>query len=243
MNFDKNKQILALIPARGGSKGIPGKNIKEFCGKPLIAWSIEAARQSGLVSRVVVTTDYDEIGEIAKKFGAEVPFKRPAELAQDTTPTLPVMIHAVNYLKETENYAPDYVLLLEPTSPGRQMRHIKEAVELILKTGADSVVSVVEVPGRYSPFWQFKVDDNQRMEITTGGSLKNIITRRQNLPKTYTRNGAIYLFKTELLFEHEPSIYGDDTRAYIMDSAYSLDIDTLEDWSEAEDKMKLLINK
>jgi len=239
----KNKKILALITARGGSKGIPGKNIKEFCGKPLIAWAIEAAKQSNLVSRVIVSTDYDKIAEIAKKFGAEVPFMRPAELAQDTTPTLPVMVHAVNYLKEAENYTPDYILLLEPTSPGRQARHIKEATELILKTGADSVVSVVEVPRRFSPSWQFKVGADRRMEIATGGSLKNIITRRQDLPKAYTRDGAIYLFKTKLLFEAEPSIYGDDTRAYIMDSAYSLDIDTPEDWSEAEVKMKSLINK
>jgi len=238
-----NKKIIALIPARGGSKSIPGKNIKEFCGKPLIAWSIEAARQSGLASRVIVSTDYDEIADIAKKFGAEVPFMRPAELAQDTTPTLPVMIHAVSYLLEAENYKPDYVLLLEPTSPGRQARHIKEAAELAFKTGADAVVSVVEVPGRYSPFWQFKVGADQRMEIATGGSLKSIITRRQNLPKTYTRDGAIYLFKTKLLFAAEPSIYGDDARAYIMDPAYSLDIDTPEDWVEAEVKMKSLISK
>ncbi len=237
----KDKKILALIPARGGSKGIPGKNIKEFCGKPLIAWAIEAARQSNLVSRVIVSTDYSDIAATAKKFGAEVPFMRPAELAQDTTPTLPVMIHAVNYLRETENYNPDYVLLLEPTSPGRQARQIKEVIKLMLKTEADSVVSVTEVPGRFSPFWQFKVGDDKRMEIFTGGNFKNIITRRQNLPKTYTRDGAIYLFKTRLLFEAEPSIYGEDARAYIMDPAYSLDIDTPEDWLEAEKKMKLLI--
>jgi len=238
----KDVKILALIPARGGSKGIPGKNIKEFCGKPLIAWSIEAAKQCDLMLRVVVSTDDDKIAKIAKKFGAEVPFKRPAELAEDSTPTLPVMVHAVKYFREKENYLPEYILLLEPTSPGRQTKHIKEAIELALKTGADSVVSVIEAPTRFSPYWQFRVGDNQRLEIATGGSINNIITRRQNLPKTYMRDGVIYLFKTELLFKPKPSIYGADARAYIMDSAYSMDIDTLEDWSEAERKMKLLLD-
>ena len=238
-----DKKILAIIPARGGSKGIPRKNIKEFCGKPLIAWTIEAAKKSGIISRLVLSTDDAEISEIGRRYGAEVPFVRPSELAIDTTPTLPVVIHAVRNLMEKENYNPDFVVLLEPTSPGRKAEHIKEAVELMLKTKADSVVSLVEVPGHYSPFWQFKIDEEDKMELFVGDPINKIISRRQDLPKTYTRNGAIYIFRPELLFGKEPSLYGKDTRAYIMDPAYSMDIDTPEDWREAEKKMSLIINK
>lgn len=239
----ENKKILGIIPARGGSKGIPGKNIKEFCGKPLIAWTIEAALESKALSRLVVSTDYEEIAKIAGKYGAEIPFFRPAELAGDKSPTLSVIIHTVKYLMNNEGYKPDFVLLLEPTCPSRKAKHIKEAIDLILRTAADSVVSVVEVPGHYNPFWQFRVDNNQKMEIFTGGSFNKIIIRRQDLPKTYTRNGAIYIFKTELLFSVEPSFYGNDSRAYIMDAANNVDIDTPEDWLEAEKKMRLLLNK
>lgn len=237
-----SKKILAIIPARGGSKGIPRKNIKDFCGKPLIAWAIEAAQKSGVVSRLIISTDDAEIAEVGRKYGAETSFVRPADLAEDKSPTLPVIIHAVKYLLEKENYKPDLVMLLEPTSPGRNSRHIKEAVELILKTGADSIVSVVEVPSCYSPFWQFKIQEDGQMEVFTGGPLNKIISQRQDLPKTYTRNGVIYIFKTELLFDAKPSLYGSDVRAYLMDLAASLDIDTPEDWEEAERKISLLFD-
>ena len=138
-------KILGVITARGGSKGIPGKNIKPFLGKPLIAYTIEAAKKSGVfdpavggTSRLILSTDDPEIAEVAKKYGCEVPFMRPKELAEDKSAHLPVMQHAVQWLKDNENYQPDYVMILQPTSPLRQPFHIKEAVELILKTGADS---------------------------------------------------------------------------------------------------------
>ncbi len=241
MDMGTKKNILGIIPARGGSKEIPGKNIKEFCGKPLMVWTIESALKSEAVSRLIVSTDDNKIAEVAKQYGAGVPFMRPAELAQDASPTLPVLVHAVKYLADNENYKPDYVLLLEPTSPGRQSQQIKEAVDLIMKTGADSVVSLVEVPTKYNPAWQFTITIGGRAKITTGVDFKEIITRRQDLPKTYIRNGAIYLFKTNLLFGDKPSFYGKDARAYIMDSVYDLDIDTPEDWQFAESKMASIL--
>lgn len=237
----RNKKILGIIPARGGSKGIPGKNIKDFYGQPLIYWTIEPALKSGVLSRLIVSTDDDQIAKVAKSFGAEVPFKRPAELADDKSPTLLTVIHAVKYLRENANYSPDFIFLLEPTFPGRQPQQIKEAVDLILKTKADSVISLVEVPGKYNPAWQFEVDNDGRTKIATGATFKEIVTRRQDLPKTYIRNGAVYLFKTGLLFENKPSFYGKDVRAYIMNSDYDLDIDTAEDWRSAESKMALIL--
>src|SRR3989339_374160 len=232
----KNKKILGIIPARGGSKGIPGKNIKNFNGWPLIYWTIDPALKSGILSRIIVSTDDDEIAGVAKSFGAEVPFKRPTELSGDKSPTLLTVIHAVDYLHKNENYYPDFILLLEPTFPGRKPQQIKEAIDLILATGADSVISLVEVPSNYNPAWQFEVTNSGRTKIITGTDFKKIITRRQDISKTYIRNGAIYLFRTDLLFGSEPSFYGKDIRAYIMDPVYNLDIDTMEDWFFAESK-------
>ena len=237
----KNKKILGIMPARGGSKGIPGKNIKNFNGWPLIYWTIDPALKSGILSRIIVSTDDDEIAGVAKSFGAEVPFKRPTELSGDKSPTLLTVIHAVDYLHKNENYYPDFILLLEPTFPGRKPQQIKEAIDLILATGADSVISLVEVPSKYNPAWQFEVTNSGRTKIITGTDFKKIITRRQDISKTYIRNGAIYLFRTDLLFGSEPSFYGKDIRAYIMDPVYNLDIDTMEDWFFAESKIASIL--
>lgn len=228
-------KILGVITARGGSKGIPGKNIKLFLGKPLIAHTIEVALESGVFDKLILSTDDPKIAGVAKSFGCEVPFLRPAELAGDTTPHIPVMQHAVNWLREKENYEPDYVMILQPTSPLRQAFHIKEAVEMIKKEGADSLVSVSLVPKHFHPDWQFVKDDKQRIKIFTGTPLKNIVTRRQDLPDTFYKNGAIFLFKSGLLFEKEPSIYGNDVLAYQMDDKYSINIDTPDEWKIAEE--------
>lgn len=227
-------KVIGIITARGGSKGIPRKNIKELLGKPLIAYTVEAAKESGVFDRLILSTDDKEIAEVAKHYGCEVPFMRPPELAQDSTPHLPVLQHAVRWLKDNENYFPDYVMIFQPTAPLRQAFHICEAAELLQKTGADSLVSVSEVPGHHNPHWQFRLDAENRIRIFTGEPFSQIIKRRQDLPKTYTRNGAIYLFKTELLFLPDPSFYGNDIRAYIMDEKYSVNIDGLEDWYKAE---------
>lgn len=235
-------KVLGIITARGGSKSIPRKNIKLFAGKPLLVWSAEAGKESGVLDRLIISTDDQEIAEVARVAGVEVPFMRPSELAQDTTPSLPVLQHALYWLKEKEGYSPDYVLLLEPTSPGRRSFHIREAVEKATQTNADSIVALGQVPGHFSPYWQFKVDDDVP-ELFTGGSIKDVIRRRQDLPATYYRNGAFYLFKPENLFALEPSLYGEDVRGYKMDAKYSLDIDTPEDWMIAEAMFKKILDE
>lgn len=234
MNEKQNK-ILGLITARGGSKGIPGKNIKELAGKPLIAYTIEAAHASGIFDRLMISTDDEKIAAIAKQYDCEVPFMRPAELAQDKTPHLEVVLHAVTWLKEHEHYIPDAVMILQPTAPFRTATHIREAAVLFETSGADSVVSVSEVPSHHHPQWQFTVDDNKKIAIFTGEPFSRIIRRRQDLSKTYTRNGAVYLFKTKLLSDPiEPNFYGDHVAAYVMSLEDSINIDTMDDWNEAE---------
>lgn len=235
-------RILGIIPARGGSKSIPRKNIKELGGKPLIAWTIEAAKKSGIFDRLILTTDDEEIARIGKMQGVEAPFMRPKELAEDKTPTLPVLQHAVSWLKENENYVPDAVILLQPTAPLRQAAHISGAVELFVKSGADSVVSVVEIPGHFSPYWAVVENEDGRAELFIGEPVHKRIPRRQDFPKkTYANNGAIYLFKTHLLFDpKEPSLYGDHVRLYPMEEKYSVNIDSPEDWELAEAAIKKL---
>jgi len=238
MVSDEKTEVLGIIPARGGSKSIPRKNIKLFLGKPLIAWAIAVLKESGIVSRIVVSTDDDEIASVAKEYGAEVPFMRPAELAEDNTPTLPVLVHALSWLKENEKYVPDFVVLFEPTSAAKRPYHVREIVEKVIATGADSVISVAEVPGVLNPMWQMAMDANDRLSIFTGGPLKNFIPQRQSLPKTYYRNSSIYAFRPSLLFSPEPNIYGDDSRGCIVDKKFAFDIDEPSDWEAAEEKFK-----
>ena len=209
----------------------------------MIAWVIETLVSSGVCDRVIVSTDDKEIADVAREFGAEVPFMRPAELAEDTTPTLPVLQHAVQWLRTNESYHPDYVVLLEPPSIIKRPFQVKGVVKLLLDTGADSVVSVCEVPGVFSPHWQLTLGEEGRVNLFTGGTMKNVIRRRQDLPKTYYRNSAIYAFKTDLLFAKEPSLYGEDLRAYPTELKYALDIDTPEDWPVAEAKFKKILEE
>ncbi|TSD03980.1 MAG: N-acylneuraminate cytidylyltransferase [Parcubacteria group bacterium Greene0714_36] len=227
-------KILGVITARGGSKGIPGKNIKLLAGKPLIAHTIKAAKESGIFDQLIVSTDDENIAAVAHEYGCTIPFLRPAELARDDTPHLAVLQHAVRWLKERQGYAPDSVMILQPTSPLRRAFHIRGSADLFQKTGADSVVSITVVPEHYNPHWQFRVDAENRLSLFTGVALPKIISRRQDLPKTFIRNGAIYLFKTDLLFDPvNPSFYGTDVAGYPMDKKYSANIDTMDDWAIA----------
>lgn len=237
-------RILGIIPARGGSKSIPRKNIKDLGGKPLIAWTIEAAKASGVFERIILTTDDSEIAEVGKKWGIEVPFLRPKELAEDKTPTLPVLQHAVSWLKENEGYLPDAVMLLQPTAPFRQARHIKCAIDLFITSGADSVVSVVEIPGHFSPYWAVVEEADGRAKLFLGDPIHKRIPRRQDFPKkTYANNGAIYLFKPQLLFDaKEPSLYGGHVRLFPMEEKYSVNIDGPEDWELAKIAIEKLRN-
>jgi CMP-N-acetylneuraminic acid synthetase len=233
-------KILGVITARGGSKGIPGKNIKPLWGKPLLLYTIEAARASGALDRIILSTDDEQIAEVAKQFGCEVPFLRPKELADDKAAHLPVVQHAVQRLKDKDNYVRDYVMILQPTSPLRQSFHIKGAADLILKSGADSVLSVAEIPENFSPHKAMVIESGE-LKLFNGQPVRKRIARRQDLGKTYWSVGSIYLFKTKLLFDKdEPNFYGDKVVPYVIDSKYVIDINVPEDWERAEVAMKRL---
>lgn len=216
--------MLALIPARGGSKGLPGKNIRPLKGRPLIGWSIEAARASRYVSRIVVSSDDEEILAVARDQGAETPFRRPASLAGDATPGMDVVLHALDQLAGFE-----WVVLLQPTSPLRLAADIDAAIEQCLKTNAPACVSVCEAPA--SPWWMFEVGAECRMRSFLPAEQRPV--RRQDLPDLYALNGAVYVAKTEWL-RMSLSFLTEETVAYVMPPARSVDIDTLFDFQLAE---------
>ena len=228
--------VLGVVTARAGSKGIPGKNTKLLAGKPLIAYTIEAALASGAFDRLILSTDDERAASIARDLGCEVPFMRPAELSADSTAHLPVMIHAAAWLREHERYQPEWTMILMPTSPLRQPRHIVESVELGVSRGADSVVSVDEVPPHFHPLRTLTVDGHGWAQLLVGGRpVRERPVRRQGLPSAWVFNGAIYLFKTALLFDPvEPSLYGDRVAAYPMTPPSGHNIDDAADWVEAE---------
>jgi len=218
-------KTVAIIPARGGSKGIPRKNIKDFCGKPLISYIISTALNTPDLDRVIVSTEDQEIADISKKYGAEVPFLRPIELSRDETPTFPVIKHAIQYLEKEEKYFPDIVALLYPTSPLLSSDRIKEAIEM-MKTGLDSVVSVIESKGHY---W-IKNKDYQRLYPI------NIQNRQYTLP-IFKENGAIYIVKRDLLIKQD-ILVGGKLKLLIMKKEESIDIDNSFDFEMAEYIMK-----
>jgi len=221
-------KIVAVIPARGGSKGIPWKNMQDLAGKPLIAYTVEVALKSKTLDRVIVSTDDVKIAEIAKSYGAEVPFLRPTELAKDDTPGLLVVQHAVRYLEDVEAYKVDIIVILQPTSPLRSERRIDETVKKLLRTEADSVITVCKV--KHHPFWSFIVKGDRLYPFSKKGI---IIRKRQDLPDTYAVNGAVYAVRRDVLFEQN-SVFGRDTRAIVMPHEESVDIDDYFDLFTAE---------
>jgi N-acylneuraminate cytidylyltransferase/CMP-N,N'-diacetyllegionaminic acid synthase len=227
--FLESDKLLAIIPARGASKGVRIKNIRSLNGVPLIVYTIEAAKNCKYNLRTIVSTDSEEIAEISQKYGAEIPFIRPKELARDETPTLPVLQHAINFLREEENYYPDTIVLLQATSPLRMSRHIDEAMDIFFKGGSDSVVSLCEV--RHSPYWMRVIDRNGRVRQFIETDKR--YARRQDLPKIYNLNGAIYISQVEVIMERN-RVLGEDTRAYIMKEKNSVDIDTEIDFKIAD---------
>jgi CMP-N-acetylneuraminic acid synthetase len=227
--------VLGVITARGGSKGLPRKNLKLLAGKPLIAYTVEAARDSGAFDRLILSTDSEDIAAAGRALGCDAPFQRPAELARDETPHLPVLQHAIQWLDERQQYRPDAVMILQPTSPLRQPLHIRESIALLERSGADSVVSVSEVPAHYNPMRMLRVDDRGMASLFVSGQpVRRRINRRQDMPAAWTMNGAIYLFRTTLLFAAEPSLYGEQTAAYVMPHHDGISIDSLDDWADAE---------
>jgi CMP-N,N'-diacetyllegionaminic acid synthase len=221
--------IVGLIPARGGSKIIPHKNIKLLVGKPLIAWTIESAKSCRALSRVIVSTDDVQIADVALQWGAEVPFLRPAELAGDKASSLAVVLHFIHWLKDHGDAVPEYILLLQPTSPFRTTEDIDAAIDLAKTGKADAVVSVYETNAH--PFLCKRIQDNGWLTDFMSTDLDYL--RRQDLPAAYCLNGAIYLNTCQSLME-EHTFLPKATLPYIMSPERSLDIDTPWDWHLAE---------
>lgn len=226
----KRLNVVAIIPARGGSKSIPGKNIKKLAGKPLIAYTIGEALKAKTLSRVIVSTDDEKIAKIAKKYGAEVPFKRPAYLATDTAHTPPVIKHAVKYLEKKEDYKVDIIVTLEPTSPFRKAEDIDTAVNKLVRTNADSVVTICEV--EYPPFWMQKLKGDKLLPFVKSKFDYNLF-ERQELPKVYKPNGVVYVTRRDLLMKKN-KLTGGDVRGVKMGVKRSLDINSLTDFMLAE---------
>jgi N-acylneuraminate cytidylyltransferase len=227
-------RVLGIITARGGSKGIPGKNLKLLGGKPLIDYTIDAANDTPL-DRLILSTDDPRIAKVARDLGCEVPFMRPAELARDETIHLDVIVHAVKWLRDHAGYLADVVLTLQPTSPLRSSADIAAALRMLELSGADSVVSVNEVPPHNHPMRMLKVGaDGMATLFATGQPVRTRVNRRQDLPPVFVMNGAVYACRTEAVLADEPSLYGDRVVAYPMPRERSISIDTLEDWDEAE---------
>lgn len=222
--------ILGLIPARGGSKSIPRKNIVEVSGKPLLAYTAQAAAASRKLTRTLLSTDEEEIARVGRAWGLEVSFLRPAELAQDETGMLPVILHALEFLERAEQWAADIVVLLQPTSPLRTAAHIDAAIEQLEKTGADTVVSVTEVPHQFHPLSVMRLEDGWLKPYTAGP----VILRRQDKPKVFARNGpAILVMRRSVLMEKK-SLYGEAVAPFFMAPEESVDVDTSYDLELAE---------
>ena len=217
------QRILAIIPARGGSKGVPRKNIKNLAGKPLIAWTIEEAKKSKFITRLILSTEDEEIIKVAKQFDCEVPFIRPLDLAQDGTPGIDPVLHAI---EQCPGY--DYVILLQPTSPLRTVEDIDGCIEIAIEHHTKFCVSVTEP--EYSPFWTYTIENGYLNPLIKQDKITPI---RQDLPKTFKLNGAVYVAKVSAILQ-EKSFINSDTKAYIMPTNRSMDIDTELDFEICE---------
>jgi len=225
----ESPRILGLIPARGGSKRLPRKNLLPLAGRPLISWTIDAARSSRLIEQVIVSTDDAEIRDASLAAGAEIPFLRPAEIASDTASTLEVLLHALKQLiAQGQHY--EYVVLLQPTSPLRTSADIDNAIELLLEKQADAVVSVC--PTDHPPEWSNTLPSDLSMRHFFRPGIR--ATRSQDLPPSYRLNGAIYIFRIERLLRGESLEMDDNSYAYVMPRERSVDIDSELDFRIAE---------
>lgn len=221
-------KILAIIPARGGSKGVPRKNVRLLGNKPLIEYSIDAAIESNVFEKIVVSTDDEEIAIAAEIAGCKPPFIRPTELAQDDSTSISVVLHAINFF-EQQNIFFDAVCLLQPTSPFREKGFINKAINVFKETNSDSLISVLPVPHEYNPHWVFE-ELNGTLKISTGD--ETIIPRRQELPKAYHRDGSLYITKTETL--KKESFFGKKISYIESNKEFYVNIDTFKDWEMAE---------
>jgi len=223
--------VLGIIPARGGSKGVERKNVRKLAGRPLLAYTAESVLSSTLLTRTILSTDDAEIAEVGRSLGLDVPFIRPRELALDDTPTFPVVLHALHAVEAAGGGPFDAVCLLQPTNPLRNSGDIDSCIDMLRTSGADSVVSMLPVPDAYNPKWVYWRTAGDRMQLTSGDS--EPVSRRQELPRAFHRDGSVYVTRRNVLFEHG-NLYGLDVRGYEMDVDRSVNIDTQDDWAVAE---------
>jgi CMP-N-acetylneuraminic acid synthetase len=222
-------RVLGIVTARGGSKGVPRKNVRPLGGKPLLAWTAESAARARSLARTILSTDDDEIAAVGRAAGLDVPFMRPAELAGDRTPSLPVLQHAVRWLEERgDRY--DAICLLQPTNPLRPPELIDRCVARLADSGADAVISVLRVPDDYNPHWVYFERDGV-LRLATGEATP--IPRRQDLPPAFHRDGSVYVTRRDVLIE-QSSLFGARVVGVEVDPAQSINIDTLDDWARAE---------
>jgi len=226
--------VLGVIPARGGSKGIPRKNIRLLGGKPLLQYTAEAALAARRLARVVLSTEDAEIAEVGRRCGLEVPFLRPAELARDETPTLPVLRHAVERLEAAgDRY--DAICLLQPTCPLRRPEDIDACIELLERTGADSAASLLPVPAEYHPHWVYFRSGDGFFRLSTGEA--EPVPRRQSLPEAFHRDGSVYVVRRDVLLGQN-SLYGCRMAGWLAEAARGVNLDGPEDWQRVEDLLR-----
>ena len=218
-------RVLGVIPARGGSKGIPKKNIVDICGKPLIAYSIDAASKSQALTTCIVSTDSDEIADVATRYGALAQFRRPAEISNDTASSFDVIMHALEYMEAESNSVYDAVMLLQPTTPMRTAATIDAAIRQLSNSDCDSVVSVVDV-GANHPYRMYKLDDKNTLVDLLAND--DPMMPRQRLPKVYIRSGDIYVTRRECLMQKR-SLIGGTSKAIVIKPEDTVNIDTVED--------------
>jgi CMP-N,N'-diacetyllegionaminic acid synthase len=230
--------VLAIIPARGGSKGLPNKNIRPLAGHPLISYSIHAALQSSLINRVIVSTDSEDIAKAAKEYGAELPFLRPAQYAQDLSTDFEVFLHALTWLKENEGYVPDFVVQLRPTSPIRIVTEIDICIEKLKNSAADSLRIVTSSPCTPYKMWTI-ADGSDIMEplLKLDGVKEPFNQPRQKLPRIYWQVGALDVIRASCITEKK-SMSGDTILSHVIPNELSVDIDNLGDFMNAEEVIK-----
>ncbi|MCB1178284.1 MAG: acylneuraminate cytidylyltransferase family protein [Leptospiraceae bacterium] len=238
-----NKKVLCIVPARANSKGLPGKNIKNLCGKPLIAWPIETAKNSKYIDKVICSTDGEEIAKIAEKHGAEIPFIRPKELATDTSPSYEFILHALNFLKDL-NQKYDYFILLEPTSPLTSTEDVDKAIEMLENNRniADSIVGISKSEST-NPIFAVKSNNEGLISSWDEKEITNSI-RRQDIPESYFKDGSLYISDTQIYLNLK-KFYHDRTLGYKTKKWQSLEIDDIIDFICIESIVKNLdlINK
>lgn len=219
-------RVLGVVPARAGSKGVPGKNTRLLGGRPLLAYTADAALVAARLDRVVLTTDDEAIAEVGSRSGLDVPFLRPPELAADDTPMIAVLQHAVESLPE----AYDAVCLLQPTTPFRPVGLIDRCIDLLDESGADAVVTMLRVPAEHNPHWVYLREPDGALRLSTGA--RSPVARRQDLPPAFHRDGSVYVMRAEGIVAGDP--YGTHLEAVVLDPAASVNIDDLDDWARAE---------